>query len=55
MIPVTKTLSRITGKATRVQIEELLLKWRRKDGEGKLKEYTGVAIYYLNKKLQRVG
>ncbi len=52
---VTKTLSRITGKATRVQIEELLLKWRRKDGEGKLKEYTGVAIYYLNKKLQRVG
>ncbi len=52
---VTKTLSRITGKATRVQIEELLLKWCRKDGEGKLKEYTGVAIYYLNKKLQRVG
>ncbi len=52
---VTKTLSRITGKATRVQIEELLLKWRRKDGEGKLKEYSGVAIYYLNKKLQRVG
>jgi len=52
---VTKTLSRITGKATRVQIEELLLKWCKKDGEGKLKEYGGVAIYYLNKKLKCVG
>jgi uncharacterized protein (TIGR02646 family) len=48
---VTKTLSRITGKATKAQIEKLLLKWHRKDGEGKLPEYCGVVQYYLGKKL----
>ena len=51
---VTKTLSRITGKATRTQIEGLLLKWQQKNGEGKLLQYCGVSQYYLEKKLQRI-
>lgn len=50
---VTKTLSGITGKATRAQIEGLLLIWQQKNSEGKLPEYCGVAEYYLKKKLQR--
>jgi len=52
---VTQELSTIGGTATRAQIEALLSTWQRKDSEGKLKEYSGVAIYYLNKKLQRVS
>jgi uncharacterized protein (TIGR02646 family) len=50
---VTKTLSGITGKATRAQIEGLLLIWQQKNREGKLPEYCGVAQYYLEKKLKR--
>ena len=52
---VTHVLKRISGTASRAQIEALLSKWQRKNGEGKLNEYSGVAIYYLNKKLQHVS
>jgi len=52
---VTKTLTGIPGKATRAQIEALLLKWQQKNSEGKLPEYCGVAQYYLEKKLQRTS
>jgi len=50
---VTKALKTYSGTATCAQVEALLSKWQRKDSDGKLKEYCGVAIYYLNKKLQR--
>ena len=50
---VTKTLSGFLGKATRSQIEDLLLIWQQKNREGKLPEYCGVAQYYLEKKLKR--
>lgn len=47
---VTNVLSKITGTAKRTEIERLLRKWRSKPG-GKLQEYCGVAIFYLEKKL----
>jgi len=49
---VTKALKKYSGTVTGAQVEALLLKWQRKDSDGKLKVYCGVAIYYLNKKLQ---
>jgi len=47
---VTKELSKLNGTAKRTKIERLLRMWRSKTG-GKLQEYCGVAIYYLEKKL----
>jgi uncharacterized protein (TIGR02646 family) len=47
---VTKRLSEIRGSASRKQVEELIAEWKAKDRNGCLKEYCGVALYYLNKK-----
>jgi uncharacterized protein (TIGR02646 family) len=47
---VTRRLSEFQGSASRKQVEELIAGWEAKDQDGCLKEYCGVAIYYLNKK-----
>jgi len=47
---VTKELSKISGTAKPAEIGRLLGMWKLKSG-GKLQEYCGVAIYYLEKKL----
>lgn len=47
---VTKRLSEIKGSANRKQVEELVSEWGSKDQNGCLKEYCGVALYYLRKK-----
>lgn len=47
---VTRRLSEITGSASPKEIDELIAGWEAKDQDGCLKEYCGVAIYYLNKK-----
>ncbi len=49
---VTRRLSAIKGKASNTQIEALIAEWEKKDQDGCLKEYCGVALYYLNKKMQ---
>lgn len=47
---VTRRLSEIQGSASQKQVEELIAEWGSKDQYGFLKEYSGVALYYLNKK-----
>lgn len=47
---VIKELSKISGTAKPAEIGRLLGMWKLKSG-GKLQEYCGVAIYYLEKKL----
>lgn len=47
---VTKRLSEIKVSANRKQVEALIAEWEAKDHNGCLKEYCGVALYYLNKK-----
>lgn len=49
---VTRSLSEIKGSASQKQVEELIAEWAKKDRNGYLREYCGVALYYLNKKLQ---
>ena len=41
------------GKRTRAEISSIIRKWQARNEEGKLMEYCGVAIYYLEKKLSK--
>ncbi len=52
---VTKMLTKIQGSATFQQIKNLIRQWDTKNSQGKFKEYKGVAIYYLEKKLKRMS
>ncbi|NTW81730.1 TIGR02646 family protein [Chlorobaculum thiosulfatiphilum] len=47
---VTRRLSEFQGSASRKQVEELIAEWGSKDQNGFLKEYCGVALYYLKKR-----
>lgn len=48
-----ESLNRKEGKRTAPEIQRLLDKWQQKDDTGKYREYCGVTIYYLEKKLGR--
>ncbi|OQW88986.1 MAG: hypothetical protein BWK78_07930 [Thiotrichaceae bacterium IS1] len=41
------------GTRSTNEIRRILKVWQNRDSEGKYKEYGGIAIYYLNKKLNR--
>lgn len=47
-------LSRQSHTASSSYLRTLIEKWTRKDSNGRLPEYYGVAIYYLNKKLKKL-
>lgn len=49
---VEDALGRKYGKRTKAEIQKLLDKWQAVDENGYKKEYFGVAVYILNKKLQ---
>lgn len=50
---INEALNKKPGKRTRAEIQREIDKWRAVDGNGYKKEYFGVAVYILNKKLQR--
>jgi uncharacterized protein (TIGR02646 family) len=47
---ITRRLSEFQGSARQKQVDKLIAEWSSKDQNGFLKEYCGVALYYLNKK-----
>ncbi len=51
---VHEILRRKAGVVTTSHLKRLIRVWQEKDRDGKLKEYCGVAIYYVTKKLQRI-
>ncbi|MBR5051543.1 MAG: hypothetical protein IKX75_09495, partial [Desulfovibrio sp.] len=46
-------LSSFIGMAKKSELKKSIARWQQKDSCGRYKEYAGVAIYYLSKKLQR--
>lgn len=52
---ITKELSKQLGTVSSNSINRFIEKWKKKDRNGRLPEYCGVAIYYLNKKLKRIS
>ena len=51
---VQHVLARTKGSATTGGLQRLLQDWSSLDRQGKHKSFCGAAIYYLNKKLERV-
>lgn len=52
---VTQVLSINQGSRTRREVQSLIDRWNLRDADGCLKEYCAVAIYYLEKKLRKLG
>ena len=50
---IHKALARRPSTRTRGQIRRLLEAWSSQDGEGRLREFCGVAVFWLNKRLRR--
>lgn len=50
---VLKALQNLPQKASKGKISAILQKWKEADSSGMLKEYAGVAIYFLTKRLQK--
>ena len=50
---VVEGLSKRAGSRSRREVQKLLDKWNRRDEEGRLKEFCGVAVYYLEKRLKK--
>lgn len=50
---ISEAMNRRPGSRSRAEVLKFLEKWQRPDAEGKLKPYCGVAIYWLNKRLQK--
>jgi uncharacterized protein (TIGR02646 family) len=50
---VLKALGKQSGTRTSTEIQRLIHTWCTADNAGKLKEYCGVAIYFLTKRLNR--
>lgn len=51
---VIKQLSKLKGAATIQKLDTLIAKWNTLESDGRKAEYCGVAIYYLNKKRNRL-
>ena len=52
---IIKKFSKNPGSRTVAEIERELCEWRTPDKDGRLKEYCAVAVYYLRRKLAKVG
>jgi len=52
---VEQALNQRSGSRTAVEIEKILERWRTPNTDGQLKEYNGVAIYFLTKRLKRAS
>lgn len=52
---VISELNRLSRNASRNKIQPILDNWRSTDSEGKKKEYAGVAIYFLEKRLSHAN
>lgn len=50
---VLKDLQNLPQKASKGKISSILKKWKEPNSSGRLKEYAGVAIYFLTKRLQK--
>ena len=50
---INEALSKKPDKRTKAEIQKLIDKWQSTDENNYKKEYFGVAVYLLNKKLQR--
>lgn len=53
VVAVEQVLNEHPGTRTRSQIERLISQWNSVDGDGKLKPFNAVAIYFLKKRLSR--
>ncbi len=51
---LNRELDKAKNSATRARISSILNNYRSKDAEGKLTEYAGVAIYFLEKRLAKM-
>ncbi len=51
---VTQGLATKDGDRNKIQLQKILDQWKDKSG-GRLKAYCGVAIYYLNRRLERAN
>lgn len=52
---VTASLSKIKGSAPRGVLDRKLREWNCKDNSGMFKEYCAVVIYYLKKRIAKLG
>lgn len=52
---IEQVLSQRPGSRTVKDIEKILERWRIPNTEGQLKEYSGVAVYFLTKRLNRAS
>lgn len=50
---ILKALQKLPQQASKGKISAILTKWKEPDSSRKLKEYSGVAIYFLSKRLQK--
>lgn len=50
---ILKALQDLPQKASKGKISAILKNWNKPDSSGKLKEYAGVAIYFLTKRLKK--
>ncbi len=48
---ICEVLNHKAGTRTKIELSKILQKWQSKDQHGKLKEYCGVVIYYLKRKI----
>lgn len=55
MLAITQWFDHRVGSRTRGQIQKELDNWQTPDSNGALREYCGVAIYLLNKRLKRTS
>lgn len=52
---VKKVLGKRPGSRTRTQIQKLIRRWESGDAQGKLKPYSGAALYWLRKRMKRAN
>ena len=50
---IFKALQKLQKQASKGKISAILQKWKEPDSSGMFKEYAGVAIYFLTKRLQK--
>ena len=50
---VEQEMEKLPQNAKKSQVRQLIEHWKTADGQGKLPEYAGVAIYFLEKRLAR--
>lgn len=55
VISLFMVLDRKPGRRTKAELKRMIQKWETPDQAGHLREYCGVAVYYLRRKLRRAA